>query len=237
MRRPQVFVDALTTAPVHTRRALFGTLVDALGDAALPISSCLLLVEASRTKVNSESPARHVDLDWEKFEFIHQICHLSGARSQVEMMVKLVQCCHRMIVLLGHRSGELPQQAYEEAFDTLVGDEMHERGDKPLMLLPLGCETGSASPAAKAFTSLDVSAVLASLGPGKSQKKVSRDDSSVAVGLFLDETLVFVRTHLLSRSFLVSAATTTPMGNLEDQKPEEADLQQAFLLLCEVSHI
>lgn len=232
----QVFVDALTTAPVHTRRALFGTLVDALGDASLAISSCLLLLDACSTTVKTKRPVRDVDLGAENMEFVHQICHLSGPRSQVETMVKHIQCCHRMSVILGHRSGELSQQAYVEAFDTLVGEGVNERGEKLLMVVPLEGEDSSASPSTKSFMSLDLSAVLASLGYGKSRKKARGEGTGVAVGLFLKYVLAFVRMHLLSRPFLMAAATAVPMGNPENEASVETDLQEAFLLLCEVGH-
>lgn len=85
----QVFVEALEDAPVHTRRALFGTLVDALGDRSLAIMALLLLRRASVAAGSEGSgadsgpaPVKGEEIS-SLVEFVHQTCHFAGAQAQV----------------------------------------------------------------------------------------------------------------------------------------------------------
>lgn len=84
----QTFVDALGDAPVHTRRALFGTLVDALGEDSLAVIASVLLRRSS-FMMGATKKERHLVLTRDEepasnlVEFVHQTCHFASARSQV----------------------------------------------------------------------------------------------------------------------------------------------------------
>lgn len=77
-------MEALDGAPVHTRRALFGTLVDALGANSLAIMASLLLRRASAIAEQPEGAGAKLGEDAvSSIEFVHQICHFGGAQAQV----------------------------------------------------------------------------------------------------------------------------------------------------------
>lgn len=83
----QVFVDALDDAPVHARRALFSTLVDALGEESRAIMSALLLRQAVSAVSVSGVGSKPASVDEEEtaalVEFVHQTVHCSGVQAQV----------------------------------------------------------------------------------------------------------------------------------------------------------
>lgn len=86
--RPQVFVEAPWEVPVHTRSALFGTLVDAFGDRPLAIMALLLrraTVGAGFEGSGADSgPAPvHGEEVSALVEFVDQTCHFAGAQAQV----------------------------------------------------------------------------------------------------------------------------------------------------------
>lgn len=92
---PKVFVNALDAAPVHVRRALFGTLIDSLGDYSLAIVATLMLRKA--TKVPTEEGNEAEDGNPDLVEFIHQTCHFSSVKHQVRNSL-CIRCSENVTV-------------------------------------------------------------------------------------------------------------------------------------------
>lgn len=80
-------MDALDDAPVHTRRALFSTLIDSLGEESLAIMSALLLRRAVSLSSSCDGAGgEEEEKTTALIEFVHQTVHCSGAQSQVSLI-------------------------------------------------------------------------------------------------------------------------------------------------------
>lgn len=157
-------------------------------------------------------------------------------------MVKLVQVCHRLVVMSAKRSGALEGRAYEDAVGavTSVGMDGHQadesEGDDTFSTLVLdGGSNAELFPPSKPFLCLDLASVLRGLEVEcADEDRVEERSRSGGLGAFLEVLLGFVRDHLVSKNFLSTAAAFSEQGGAEH--PDETDgLQETFVMMCEVS--
>lgn len=78
----QVFVDALSNAPISARRSLFTTLSDSLGERSLPIISLLLLLQEISLGDDDGHDGDDDSARTNRVEFVHQIMHGKDSRAQ-----------------------------------------------------------------------------------------------------------------------------------------------------------
>ncbi|CAM9545090.1 unnamed protein product [Scytosiphon promiscuus] len=253
----QVFVEALDDAPVHARRALFSTLIASLGEESLVIMSALLLKQAVSPSLAGVGGDEGVVAEEEEatsalVEFVHQTVHCSAAHSQVKTLVGLVQSCHRLSVNAAERSGDLSGQAREDAVECFVEDGYPETDYMQLPLEqqraapPAGSGGGPVSrkPAAS-FMTVDLRALLPEVSAADTtaanEQRMDDDDDDddsvrahrIVLRSFLEETLAFVRDHLVSRPLLMAVAAAAERGADARGQSEEEGIQEGFLLLCE----
>ncbi|CAM9381439.1 unnamed protein product [Ectocarpus fasciculatus] len=229
----QVFVEALDDAPAHTRRALFSTLIDSLGEESLAIMSALLLRRAV-----SSGGGKAVDEETTSalIEFVHQTIHRSRAQGQVRTLVGLVQACHRLSVSAAERSGSISGQALDEAVECFVEDaaataegEDQVKTDYlqlPLVQRELARDKKTSSPA---FMTMD----LRALSEEDSKGDINGENEKGMVGIFLESVLSFVRDHLVSRPLVMAVAAAAERGADGKGESEDEGIQEGFLLLCE----
>lgn len=179
-----------------------------------------------------------------------------GLFKKVRTLVGLVQSCHRLCVNAAERSGDLSGQALDDAVECF-GEGMTAslgRQDRALhkgadyLQLPLEqrlSEASSGSDASKpaaAFLTMDLRAFLHQSSPADAsaaaREEMDEDENNDAIKVvvrnFLEETLAFVRDHLVSRPLLMAVAAAAERGADSKGESEDEGIQEGFLLLCEV---
>lgn len=169
---------------------------------------------------------------------------------KVAMLFRLVQACHGLTAEAGLRSGDLSGSAVDDAVGCLP---IISRGaDNMSMILSLDPEAEVGQPFSQSssptFMALDLHA-LYEITDKPTEKKIKsgsrdRDENSndtgsrpSTLGPFLENILVFVREHLLSKPLLMAVATVEENRDGSEGcnvvgDPEK--IQEGFLMLCEV---
>lgn len=152
----------------------------------------------------------------------------------------LVQTCHRLSVSTAERSGKLSGQSLKDAIDCFAQDLADgEEGKVDYLHLslerPREAAGNTKNTAAPAFMTMDLRSLSDVHVPGDAagaKKKAAREGKGG--GKFLEEVLVFVRDHLVSRPLLMAVAAAAERGANGKGEIEGAGIQEGFLLLCMV---